>query len=271
MEHSSTSNKNLPWMISTFLLLGIMIGFGVSQIPALQSMMGKQPAVTTPPTPEAQEPKLVSKKLSEADMAKLSDDDPSWGEANAPITMVEFSDFQCPYCSKYYDLVMPQITENYINTGKVRLIFRDFPLTELHPQAVTASHVADCALAQDKFQAMHDMLFAKQKEWSGNEKGMEVFQSFAKKLGMNVKDYDKCMEDQVYLDEIKNDLVFGVSAGVNSTPSFFINGKLVEGALPYENFFKLIFEAELAGKQWDVYEEAVTQRPYLVVEGQRVN
>lgn len=271
----NTSNKNLPWMISTFLLLGLIIGFGASQIPAVQKMLGTTPSVQTAVTPPPAEPRLVSKKLSAEEIAVLEDSDPVFGTATsdvqAPITIVEFSDFQCPYCAGFALESFPGIKENYIDTGKVKMVYRDFPLENIHPQAALAANASECANEQGLFEKMHDELFIGQQEWSANPDYVKVFQGYAKKIGAKTTQFNACMTDKKYIDEVRKDTIDGSSYGVNSTPSFFVNGKLVEGALPFEKYFKPLLEAELAGKQWDMYEEAATGRPYLVIEGKRIN
>ena len=97
------------------------------------------------------------------------DNDPIIGNPNAPVTIIEFSDFQCPFCARFHIQTLPAIIEEYINEDKVKLVFRDFPIQSIHPNALPASVAAECANEQGKFKEMHDILFERQNEWSNQE------------------------------------------------------------------------------------------------------
>lgn len=250
------NQKMNPWMISTLVLVGMMVGFGVSQIPALKQIgnAGKTAAVEDTKIEEIQTP--PQKTILTADqIAALPDDDAVYGDENAPITMVEFSDFQCPYCQRFFLQTLPQIAENYIETGKVKFIYRDY-LIDGHNQAPYAALAAQCANDEGKFFEMHDELFINQPEWSGNEKALEIMAGYAKKIGLNASAYKKCMDEKKYSDEIKKDVIDGITLGITGTPGFFINGKEVSGAMPYELVFKPILDAELEGKEWELQFDA---------------
>ena len=100
-----------------------------------------------------------------------ADNDPVIGNSDAPITIIEFSDFQCPFCARFHTQTLPLLLEEYIEQGKVKLVFRDFPIQSIHPNALPASVAAECANEQGKFREMHDMLFEKQNEWNKLEHG----------------------------------------------------------------------------------------------------
>lgn len=259
MEQVHQYKKINPWMASTLLLAGIIIGFGISNIPYLRGKLSpgsSVPAATIPDNtkqPEKKEQVIWREPmtLTKEQIAKLADDDPVIGDGKAPVTLVEFSDFQCPFCSRFMKLTLPLITENYIKTGKVKLVYRDFPLY-FHQQAQVAAEASQCSNEQGKFLEMHDMLFNEQGQWSGNEKAADTFKTFAKKLGLKSKQFNDCLEKHKYADEVKKDLKDGSELGVNGTPGFFINGKALSGALPYDKFFKPILDAELAGKKWEL-------------------
>ncbi len=167
------------------------------------------------------------------------------GAEDAPITVVEFSDYQCPFCQRHYEQTMPQLLENYIDTGKVRYVFKDFPLTQLHPQAVEASMAAECAGEQDAYWEMHDKLFGEQQRWSGQKNAPEAYAAFAEEIGIDVEAFDQCMEEGKYTDNIGSNYQEGVGAGVTGTPAFFINGQFISGAQPFE-VFQQIIESMLA-------------------------
>ncbi len=167
------------------------------------------------------------------------------GSPDATVTIVEFTDFQCPFCRRYTTETMPQLKQDYIDTGKVKYVLKNFPLTQIHPQAVLAAETAECAGEQGKYWEMHDKLFGEQKQWSGNSDAVSVFKGFAKDLGLDEKAFDECVTSERYKDKIMADQKEGIAAGVTGTPAFFINGQFISGAQPYQ-VFQQIIEQELA-------------------------
>lgn len=157
---------------------------------------------------------------------------PAMGNKNAPVTVVEFSDFFCPFCKKGAG-TMHEIMKNY--EGKVRLVFRHFPLA-MHQGAERAHQAAECAHEQGKFWGYHDALF----DTLGQPKDDEKYIQLAKEAGLNEKKFGKCLNSNKYQDLVKKEIETGNNAGVQGTPSFFINGQPVSGALPYDNFKQLI-------------------------------
>ena len=167
------------------------------------------------------------------------DDDPVKGSEDAPVTIIEFSDFECPYCSKYYSQTLPQIEENYVKTGKVKIVYKDFPLTRIHPDAMKAAQAAECAQDQGNFWEYHDKMFENQ-----DSLGVSSLKQYAQDLGLDTEEFNTCLDSGKYESEVQNDLQQGQSAGISGTPGFLINGRLVTGAQPYANF-KQIIEEEL--------------------------
>jgi protein-disulfide isomerase len=164
-----------------------------------------------------------------------SDDDPSIGPKNAPVTIIEFTDFQCPFC-KRSQATIKQIEDTYGN--KVKLVERQFPLP-FHNRAKPAAEAALCAKEQGKFWEMHDKLFPSQSLEDAD------FKRFATELGLNVKKFEKCVAENKYEARINADIAAGQRYGVRGTPHFFINGSPVSGAQPFENF-KVVIDRELA-------------------------
>jgi protein-disulfide isomerase len=158
------------------------------------------------------------------------------GDANAPVEIIEFSDFECPFCKRLADNALVDVKKDYIDTGKVKLAFRDFPLP-FHKKAQKAAEAAKCAADQGKFWEMHDAIFA-------NSPNMAVsdLKTMAVDMGINI---DSCLDSGEKEQDVKDDLEAGKAAGVTGTPVLFINGIPVRGAQPYENIKKVI-EAELA-------------------------
>jgi len=168
------------------------------------------------------------------------DDDPAKGDENAPVTIIEFTDYQCPFCKKFATETLPQIMKNYVDTGKVRYVLRDFPLGN-HPDAGPAANAAECVRAQggdDMYFDYHDTLFVNQ-----NALGVDKLKEYAAGLNIDQGQLASCIDNNEYVDEIKADFDAGGSYGVRGTPAFYINGNLVAGAQPYENFVRIIDEA----------------------------
>ena len=164
----------------------------------------------------------------------------SIGAADAPVVIVEFTDYQCPFCSRHFLETFPQIKANYVDTGQVRYVYLDFPLTSIHPQAQAAAEAARCAGDQDAYLPMHDMLFARQSEWGGRADAATVFAGFAQELGLDVNVFDECLDGRVHEAAVLADLEKGVALGVDGTPAFFLNGNFLSGAQPYEVFQQAI-------------------------------
>lgn len=158
------------------------------------------------------------------------------GDPNAPITLIEYTDYQCPFCTRHFEETWPQLKENFVDSGDVYYVFKDFPLISIHPQAVKAGEAARCAGEQDAYLAMHDVLFAQQTEWSGNPTAESIFSGYAADLDLDVDAFTACLSSGEMETAVLDNMNEGMSFGVNGTPAFFINGILVSGALPYESF-----------------------------------
>ena len=131
------------------------------------------------------------------------EDDPVKGNANAPVTVVEFSDFQCPFCSRFFTQTLPALQENYIDTGKIKLVYKDLPLDNLHPNARPAHIAAECADEQGKFWEYHDVLFEKQSEWSrlSSTDLSSQLNQYATSMGLNSASFDSCVSSPSMADE----------------------------------------------------------------------
>jgi protein-disulfide isomerase len=164
-------------------------------------------------------------------------DDPVLGGAAAPVTLVEFSDFQCPFCAR----VMPTLKKVKETYGdRVRIVWKDFPLTSIHPQAFRAAEAGQCAREQGKFWELHDVLFANQAALQPDE-----LKKHAAAVGLDATKFNACFDASKYGERVQQQMQTGTQLGVGSTPSIFINGRLVAGAQPYEVFAGIIDE-ELA-------------------------
>lgn len=202
------------------------------------------PAPPTPATPP------------EATRVNVSvDDDPSIGPEDAPVTIIEFSDFQCPFCRKFWTETLPLIKSEYIDTGKVKFVYRDFPIPSLgHSAAFPSAEAAECVREQggdEAFWKIHDKIFEEQNIIdSGNPEGpvkgtvqfgVSDIKQWVQEIGYNV---DECLDSGKFRSEVQKDLDNGQAVGVTGTPTFFVNGKKIVGALPF-SAFKEIIDAEL--------------------------
>jgi protein-disulfide isomerase len=163
--------------------------------------------------------------------------DPSIGPADAPVTIIEFSDYQCPYCQLWYQQVYQQLLDSYPN--QIRFVYRDLPLPS-HPQSVPAAEAAECAGEQGDYWQYHDALF--------NQKyGLDrtAYEQYASDLGLDMTAFTACLDSHRYLSEIQADAADASSIGLTGTPSFVINGRVLIGALPLSDF-KAVVDEELA-------------------------
>jgi protein-disulfide isomerase len=171
---------------------------------------------------------------------------PSQGRDTAGLTLVEFSDYQCPFCGRHTRDTFPLIRRDYINTGKLKYVFRDFPIEAIHGDAFKAAEAAHCAAEQGKFWEMHDRLFANQQAL-----GVTQLPLHAQALGLNARPFDQCLESGKYAAGIRKDLEDGQRAGVRGTPTFFLGladakdgqlraAKMLIGAQPYDRFKEAI-------------------------------
>jgi protein-disulfide isomerase len=177
-------------------------------------------------------------------MAKVSvADNPSLGKSDAPVTVIEFSDYQCPFCQRFVRNTLPALKTDYVDTGKVRYVFRDFPLA-MHQQARKAAEAAHCAGEQSKYWEMHDVIFNNQQALK-----VEDLKEHARSLDLEPTAFNNCLEQGKYAAEIDKDFADGSAAGVSGTPSFFIGktgpngtieGTLLRGAQPITAFRQVI-------------------------------
>lgn len=168
------------------------------------------------------------------------DDDAVLGDPNAPVTVIEFTDLQCPFCQRHHQQTYTLIKANYIDTGKVKYVIRDFPLSSIHPLAQKAGEAAECvrdaAKNDEAYFEYVDVVFEKQPQIS-----LSNLKLWAQEQGYNI---DSCLDSGKFANEVKKDFADGSAAGVGGTPSVFVNGKMIEGAQPYSVFEQAI-EAEL--------------------------
>ena len=171
------------------------------------------------PQPAAPAQRPAAPALSELSVAGAA----SRGNAAAKLTMVEFSDFECPFCARYVAQTFPQIDKDYVSTGKLRYVFKNYPIAQIHPNATKAAEAAECARVQGKFWEFHDRLFS-------NPRAMAVpdLTRYATELGLNVPTFQQCLGGQVSA-KIRSDLSEALQTGMGGTPTFFIGTTLPDG------------------------------------------
>ena len=185
--------------------------------------------------------------LSDSVIAKLADEGRIMGPPNAPIWVVEVSDFQCPYCKTWHDSTYKPIVDEYVTTGKVRFAYLNFPLN-IHPNAKPAAEAAMCASAQGKFWEMHDAIFATQPRWAQLPDASPVWDSLATAVRVDLPAWRHCMTRDATLPLIDADYERASRGGVRSTPSFFIGDEGIAGAEPVATF-RAAIERQLAKKR----------------------
>jgi len=195
-----------------------------------------------PLTPDA--PKLAQAeppKQTEPIEVDISES-PSRGSKDAKVLVVEFTDYECPFCRKFYDETYQKLMDEYVLKGKVLLVMKDFPLVNIHENALKAAEAARCVREQkgdEGYFKMHDKLFENQENLS-----VENYAGLARQLGVMGSKFESCLNESKYESAVQKDMKLGQEIGITGTPSFVINGKLISGSIPYEAFKQLI-EQEL--------------------------
>jgi len=174
--------------------------------------------------------------LERADRSRIQ------GDTAAKIWIVEISDFECPFCRQWHEETYPLIQRDYIRTGVVRMAYVNFPLAQ-HPHALPAAEAAMCAAAQDRFWPMHDAIFNTQQKWVSLQDAMPTYDSLAVSVGVDATQWRECVKSQVMRRLINADRARGLTAGVGSTPTFFVGDEPIKGAAPIDAFREAIARA----------------------------
>lgn len=167
----------------------------------------------------------------------LADDDPFLGNPNASVILVEFADYQCPFCKIFHEGAEKEIINQYVKTGKAKLVYRDFPLSFVHPVAEKSAQAANCANEQGKFWEYHSLLYKNQGELS-----LSNLKFWAGRMGLDQNRFNSCLDSDKYAKEVAKDLAEGGKAGIEGTPSTFVNGRLIKGAVSFSEIQKVIEE-----------------------------
>lgn len=223
------SNLVTPLLIVLLVVSAFLIGMFWTKVQMLEKGTAGQStqAETTPAAPAPAPTALSSEKFEEVvrDAILVS------GDENAPVKLVEFSDFECPFCGRFYSETLGQVEEEYVKTGKVAYYYRHFPLYSIHPSAEGAALASECAREQGKFREMHDAIFENQTKISTSD-----LKGYAADLGFNTTQFNSCLDSKKYQENVDRDVALGGEIGVGGTPTFFVNGKIINGAQPFPVF-----------------------------------
>lgn len=238
-EDTVTFKRSHFYSVLTVLAfaVGVLVGYVVWGVgstggEAQAPQTAAQPSGPIAEAPVTEEPQFVRYDIP-------SEGFPSLGPADAPITIVEFSDYQCPFCRRWHEEVYEPLLAAY--PGQIKMVYRHLPLTSIHPDAFAAAEAAMCAGEQDAYWPFHEKLF------SSDSLGSATYSQYAQELSLNIDTFESCLSEHRYKDAIDADSDFAVNLGVRSTPTFFINGLAIVGAQPLE-VFKQVIDKELAGE-----------------------
>lgn len=163
----------------------------------------------------------------------------AFGPEDAPITIIEFSDYECPFCRKWHAETWKPLREQY--GDKIRLVYRDLPLSNIHPNAIPAAEAANCAGEQGQYYPFHEKLL------DNENLGQAVYEQYAADLMLDMDQFKECVSTRKYQDEVQADIDYAINLGITSTPTFFINGIPLVGAQPL-SVFQQVIEKEIAGE-----------------------
>lgn len=214
------------------LVLKQMDQSGANLAANTQIANNQQPAAPSPTAPSA------PAALGSAVKITLKPNTPYLGSSNAKVTVVEYADYQCPFCEKWYTDVMSELKTKYISTGKIKFIFQDFAF--LGADSNTAAEATHCATDQNKFWQYHDYLFTHQGQEGSGWATADHQKEFAKALGLNKEQFNQCLDSGKYKQEVLDETAAGKSYGVSGTPSVFVNGQIIVGAQPATIFVQAI-------------------------------
>ena len=220
MEQTTSTGQNSKLIAGSIVIAALLVGAALFYQPGAR--------LAKAPPAEAINPIALS-----------TDDDFILGNPDAPVTMIIFGDYQCPFCKKMFTETELKLRTEYVLTNKVKMVYRDFPLDSIHPFARKAAQAAQCAGSQGKYWAYHDELFKKQSEIPTLD-----FTNLAGSLGLEKTTFKTCLDSEQFAAEVEKDNQDGQALGIDGTPATFINGTRIPGAYPYATF-KQVIEAAL--------------------------
>ncbi len=246
-----TENKYSPFLAPVLVVLLTVGSFFLGSLTTKVKILEKGGVARAQAPTNNQPPAAAAQPPSPTKGVASVDDDAVLGDKNAPVTIIEFSDYECPFCKRHFDQTYPELVKKYIETGKAKLVFRDFPLSFHEPMASKEAVAANCAKEQGsdkKYYEFHDEIF---KRTTSNGTGLDdaKIQTIASDLKLNMSSFTACLSNKAMMDEVKKDIADGSAAGASGTPTFLIgkttsNGKiegdLLIGAQPFAAFQAVI-------------------------------
>lgn len=211
-EANPGSGSSFKWILIAIAVLGVAgIGYSIWSGRAGGAALGPVSIENVDPTQIAERAQPVQK-----------------GPSDAPVQIVEFADFQCPGCAHFANNVSRALRSAYVDSGRVRFEYYDYPLVQIHPHAFLAARAARCAGDQNLFWEMHDVLYARQQEWSLDRTApIERFTGYAQAVGANPSDFEDCLQSDAHAETVTANALLGEQLGIRSTPTVFLNGRNV--------------------------------------------
>lgn len=232
---------------SLIIAVSILLAGGVIKIQGVNPGLGSQSQIAGVPTNAAVPSPSGNPRINGVTAGSL----PALGNSNAKVTVVEFADYRCPFCEQFFTDSYPQIKKDYIDTGKIKFAFRDFPFLPnpasdpTDNESANSANAARCANEQGKFWDYHDYLYSHQGSEDSTTFSKDNLKKFAVSLGLNADQFNQCIDSNKYAQAVTDDLNAGKGYGVNGTPTIFINGVEIVGAEPY-SVFQQVIDQEIA-------------------------
>ena len=216
-----------------YAILGVVALGGVAWL--LYQSMGKEKPVTAP----------VAVAMDQARLNRVQG--MSMGRADAPVVIYEFADFQCPGCGQFASMVAPLIKERLVDPGKVRYVYYDFPLIQIHPNAFLAARAGRCANEQGKFWEFHDVIYGQQPNWSSEPDPSDLFVEYAVRAGVQEGPFESCLRSDRFAREVSESMKLGESLGVGGTPTLIVNGRRLGSTPAFSELEQMVNEAAAGG------------------------
>lgn len=248
-EDSKNQSGNINLSVNTVIIgafvLGLAVGFSggllTTQGASLTGIGNTDSNPSQPSGQEGQQDNTDTVDLSQINMSG----EPVLGESDAPVTMVIYEDFECPFCKRFEDNAFQQIKTNYVDTGQVKVIWKDRPLVQLHPWAEPAAAAMECVYREggdDAFWTVKSKIFANQKDLSKSNVQSQI-KNWASMEGVSESAVQSCIDNENPLEEVRRDSENGKNIGASGTPTVFVDGRKLVGAQPYSNFKSAIEDA----------------------------
>jgi len=240
---TNKTEKNNSWRTLGLILIGLLFGYIIGRF-ELTTVTFKTTSQSIKQNSSIETAQTTDTQPTENSDTGTGNNDNTYslGDEDAPIVVIDFSDYQCPFSKKFHSNILPQLKLDYIDTGKVKYIFKDFPL-KIHPKVLYAHYAANCAGEQEKYWEMHDKLFENQQEWSKADNLPDIFAKYAQELKLNTVNFKDCLSSETYKEIVKKNKDDGIAYGAKGTPTLIVNGKIIRGVNTYDHFKQILEKA----------------------------